>query len=53
MACLDAVSGAGSSGAAFNDAAAHGSGNLEDVEEADIEAGEILTTLKASPSPIR
>lgn len=31
----------------------HGSRNLEDVEEADIEAGQILTALKSSYSPIR
>ncbi len=31
----------------------YGSGNLNDVEEADIEAGQILTALKSSPSPIR
>ena len=51
--CFVAVSGAGSTGGAFGDAAARGSGNLGDVEEADIEAGEILTALKSSPSPIR
>lgn len=40
-----ADSGVGSNG--------YGSRNLEDVEEADIEAGQILTALKSSPSPIR
>ena len=51
--CLNAVSAAGSTGGAFGDATARSSGNLDAVEEADIEAGEILTTLKSSPSPIR
>ena len=32
---------------------AFGSRNLDHVEEADIEAGQILTALKSSPSPIR
>ena len=42
---LSADSAVGSNG--------YGSRNLEDVEEADIEAGQILTALKSSPSPIR
>ncbi|DBB07177.1 TPA: hypothetical protein ACH3X1_011744 [Trebouxia sp. C0004] len=46
-------SAAGSNAGPFGDGSFHGSGNLDDVEEADIEAGQILTALKSSPSPIR
>lgn len=46
-------SAAGSNVGPFGDGSFHGSGNLDDVEEADIEAGQILTALKSSPSPIR
>ncbi len=44
---------AGSNVGPFGDGSFHGSGNLDDVEDADIEAGQILTALKSSPSPIR
>ena len=46
-------SAAGSNAGPFGGTSFHGSGNLDDVEEADIEAGQILTALKSSPSPIR
>ena len=41
------------SGVGSNVGPSYGSSNLDAVEEADIEAGQILTALKSSPSPIR
>ena len=41
------------SGVGSNVGPSYGSSNLNAVEEADIEAGQILTALKSSPSPIR
>ncbi len=51
--CGAVDSAAGSNAGPFGDGSFHSSGNLDDVEEADIEAGQILTALKSSPSPIR